>query len=260
MGQEETRYDRTTLGPGAIAWVYEYRNRAHKTMSGLATGLELGLQLRGAWEQSGSRAGRRLYEPGSLHVISPAESYDLAFRAPDPQSGLQVGFIVYPDEVALVGEDEDVAFVRAPAPTPALVALCRAFAASEARPEEARAEVLRFVTANVTVSPVCPLVRAKRTIDKTFASALYVKHLAEVAGLSSGVSFSRKFAKRFGITPVAYRRALRLNEAARLTWARPDLSVAAIAELVGFDDEPHFHRAFRAFHGTTPAAYGRRAR
>jgi AraC-like DNA-binding protein len=84
--------------------------------------------------------------------------------------------------------------------------------------------------------------------------------MAEVAGLSSGVSFSRKFAKRFGITPVAYRRALRLNEAARLTWARPDLSVAAIAELVGFDDEPHFHRAFRAFHGTTPAAYGRRAR
>jgi AraC-like DNA-binding protein len=230
----------------------------------MATGLELGVQLRGEWFHHGSRTGAHVYGPGTVHVISPSEEYDLRVAASRHETGLQVGFIVYPNEIpALAGGDRDVVFTRRPAIDRRLLELCRAYADANERgaplpDEQIRAELLRWVGANIEAVEPDPLVRAKREIDRTYASPLYVEHFAAIAGVASPILFSRRFTRRFGMTPVTYRNKLRLNEAARLTWTRPDLRVAEIGALVGFDDERYFHRAFFAAHGTSPAQYGRR--
>jgi AraC-like DNA-binding protein len=52
---------------------------------------------------------------------------------------------------------------------------------------------------------------------------------------------------------------MRLNEAVRLSWSRPELSIRAIADKVGFDDLSYFHRVFMQEFGMTPAQIGRRA-
>jgi len=49
------------LGEGVLGWVYEYSNlKAVHKGDALATGLELGVQLRGDWTQAGSRTGFEL--------------------------------------------------------------------------------------------------------------------------------------------------------------------------------------------------------
>lgn len=256
----QNRYDRAVLGEGVLAWVYEYGNleTIHKR-NALATGLELGVQLRGDWRHAGSRTGSAVYGPGTVHVISPAEKYDLSCRATRHETGLQVGFIVYPDEAPGIAPSEgDVVFAPRAALDRRFFDFCRAFSEEPMPVAQARDEVLRWVRANLEVVPADPLVVAKRAIDRSFAQPLYLKHLAEIAGMKSSDVFSRKFAARFGITPIAYRIKLRLNEAARLSWARPDLAIAEIAAMVGFEDESYFHKAFVAEHGMTPAQYGRR--
>lgn len=260
MSATQNRYDRVVLGEGVLGWVYEYSNlKAVHKGDALSTGLELGVQLRGDWAQAGSRTGSRVYTPGTAHVLSPAERYELSCKASRHETGLQVGFIAYPDELdGFASPDEDVVFREGASPDGRFLDFCRAFAEEALPVAQARDEVLRWVRANVEVVPSDPLVVAKRAIDRSFAQPLYLKHLAETAGIRSSVVFSRRFAARFGVTPIAYRVKLRLNEAARLTWARPDLSIAEIAALVGFEDESYFHRAFVAAHGVTPTQYGRR--
>ncbi len=259
------RYDRLEHGAGALGWVYEYGNTEPiDKLDAMATGLELGVQLRGDWVHRGSRTGTHVYGPGTVHVISPSERYDLRCAATRYETGLQVGFIVYPNEVpALASGDRDLVFKPRPAIDKRLLELCLAYADANARAtplpdEQVRAELLRWVAANIEAVEPDPLIRAKREIDRTYAAPLYVEHFAAIAGVASPVVFSRRFTRRFGMPPVTYRNKLRLNEAARLTWARPDLTVAEIGAHVGFDDERYFHRAFLAAHGTSPAQYGRR--
>jgi AraC-like DNA-binding protein len=259
-----TRYDRFALGTGVLGWVYEYFKEQPLTRpDAMATGLEIGVQLRGEWLHAGARTGRGLFGPGTVHVISPAERYSIVCRARRGESVQQVGFIVYPDEVSgFCPEGAELSFVRRPALDRPLFDLCRALedGAARGRPcgaAEARAEVLRWVRENVELSLPDPLVRAKKEIDRSFVAPLYLHHLADEAGMDS-IQFSRRFARRFGLPPIAYRLRLRLNEAARLTWARPELSVRAIQEAVGFEDSAYFHRAFLKEFGATPAVYGGR--
>lgn len=261
----QNRYDRTEFGGGMLGWVYEYRNAGViRKVGALATGLEFAVQLRGTWVHGGARTGSRLYEPRMVHVISPAESYEYEFRAPWHESGLQVGFIVYPDEIdGFASIDSDVVFQPRVAIDARFLDFCRVYQVEHDRgnplpAHQSRSEILRWARASVDFVSPDPMLCAKREIDRTFAQPLYVKHLAEIARVKSSVVFSRKFARRFGITPVAYRIKLRLNQAARLSWTRPDLSISAISKLVGFDDESYFHRAFVASHGLSPAQYGRR--
>lgn len=75
-GRAHNRYDRAVVGGGVVGWVYEYRNTDPIHKRGVATGLELGVQLRGDWLHRGRRTDARLYGPGTVHVISPAETYE----------------------------------------------------------------------------------------------------------------------------------------------------------------------------------------
>ncbi|MFO0576412.1 MAG: helix-turn-helix domain-containing protein [Polyangia bacterium] len=277
----QNRYTRLMLAPGLVGWIYEYRNRETLHKNGaVATGLELGVQLRGEWRHRGSLTPERLYGPGAIHTISPSETYDLSFSATG-EVGVQVGFILYPDEVGeyarLPGE---LRFAPGAATEdPRFLALCRELhhllepesagppAADLTLPlplplplpliDQVQGEVRRFIERSCELLPHDPLLLAKRELERNLAQPLYLHHLAEVAGMHP-TTFSRRFAQRIGLTPIRYRLLLRLNEAARLTWARADLSIPAIASAVGFDDPVYFYRAFKQQFGMTPAQYGRR--
>jgi len=95
-----------------------------------------------------------------------------------------------------------------------------------------------------------------RNLDPaTPAEAVSLDSLAGVAELSK-FHFLRQFSSVVGITPGAYLRTLRLNQAARLlrNSGRPIVDVALA---VGFSDHPSFSRAFGRHMGLTPTAYRR---
>ena len=99
--------------------------------------------------------------------------------------------------------------------------------------------------------------RAVDRVMRDYAAPLTVAGLAAEAGL--GVrQFERRFAQAAGQPPRRFLIAVRLA-AARERLATTDAAVEAIAAAVGFADATHLARAFRAAHGTTPAAW-RRAR
>ena len=66
--------------------------------------------------------------------------------------------------------------------------------------------------------------------------------------------FCRIFKKATGITPHQYVMKARLDRAQELLGAS-DLSIAAIAELLGFTSQSHFTRAFRQYAGQTPSGW-----
>lgn len=78
-------------------------------------------------------------------------------------------------------------------------------------------------------------------IERSPQRELYVVHYAELARMHPE-TFTRKFKRRYGTTPIHYRLECRLNEAALLTWSRPELSVDEIGERVGFNDRAFFYR------------------
>lgn len=66
----------------------------------------------------------------------------------------------------------------------------------------------------------------------------------------------REFKRRFGCSPVAYLRMLRLEWAAQQIRGTAD-PIAEIALAAGFCDQSHFTRAFARFSGRPPASYRR---
>lgn len=260
------RYDRQTFGPGLEGWLYEYTNREPLTRTGgVASGLEIGVQLRGGWTHKGSRSGKRLYEAGTIHKISVGEFYDVSFQA-RAEKGVQVGFIFYPEEVAAYRQlDGQLCFAPGAALTdPGFLSFCNDLRqeVDGGRPvsqSQVFSEVDRFIQANCQLLPTDPILAAKRELDRHFARPLYLAQLAEVAGMHP-TTFARSFARRFGRTPINYRLNMRITMAGRLTWSRPELGIPAIAHEVGFEDLAFFHRAFRKTFGMTPAVFGRRSR
>ena len=92
-------------------------------------------------------------------------------------------------------------------------------------------------------------------LDAGFRDPLDVGHLAAASGRSRE-HVHRRFRQAFGISPGAYVRARRLDQAARLL-AGDTLSIAAVAAECGFTDQSHLTRLFHARFGVTPAGYRR---
>ena len=90
-------------------------------------------------------------------------------------------------------------------------------------------------------------------LDAGFRDPLDVGHLAAASGRSRE-HVQRGFRRAFGISPGAYVRARRLDQAARLL-AGDARSIAAVAAECGFTDQSHLTRLFRARFGVTPARY-----
>lgn len=82
-------------------------------------------------------------------------------------------------------------------------------------------------------------------------------HSLEAMSADAGLTpshFCRVFKKATGITPHQYVMKARLDRAQELLGSS-ELSIAAIAELLGFTSQSHFTRAFRQYAGQTPSGW-----
>lgn len=93
---------------------------------------------------------------------------------------------------------------------------------------------------------------------RTFLESRYteLESIAEAARAChvSPEYFSRLFRKHTGTTAERYLKKLRLNQAMRLL-QQSGFSVKEIALRVGFKDQFHFSKAFKAAHGLSPSAF-----
>ncbi len=85
-------------------------------------------------------------------------------------------------------------------------------------------------------------------------AGISVQALASAAGMSAS-RFIRHFKGATGVTPGAYRLNLRINGARRLLAQGEGLANAA--HRMGFADQAHMQRAFKAYHSLTPGSYAR---
>ncbi len=97
---------------------------------------------------------------------------------------------------------------------------------------------------------------AQLWIASNYAGRGPVAGMAARAGLA-GRSFSRRFRKATGLSPIEYVQALRIEEAKQLL-ERSGLGVDMVAAEVGYEDPVHFRRVFRRLVGETPGRYRRR--
>lgn len=97
-----------------------------------------------------------------------------------------------------------------------------------------------------------PVAKARALIDGRFADDLSLDDLARAAGLPRHLLI-RAFRKETGATPHSYLVNRRVLEARSLL--RAGISPAETALAVGFFDQSHLTRAFKARHGVTPGAY-----
>lgn len=102
------------------------------------------------------------------------------------------------------------------------------------------------------------LSHAISTIEARFAEDLSIGELAEESGLSSS-QFNARFRELLRMSPTAYLQKMRVEAAQRLL-AQSDQSIADIGHQVGFYDQSHFTKRFRAITGVTPLAYRKRFR
>ncbi len=99
------------------------------------------------------------------------------------------------------------------------------------------------------LGPVLAAVHADPAAPWTLESLAALAHLSRSA-------FAEKFTAVVGEPPAAYVTGWRLDLAGRLL-REPGASVAGVAQRVGYDSVPGFHRAFTRRHGTTPGEWRR---
>jgi AraC-like DNA-binding protein len=99
------------------------------------------------------------------------------------------------------------------------------------------------------VNRVAALIVADRSITK-------VDHVVERTGLGKR-TLQRLFSEYVGVSPKWLIQRYRLHEAADRLANDPDVTQAALALELGYFDQAHFVRDFRAIVGRPPAAYAR---
>jgi AraC family transcriptional regulator len=107
-------------------------------------------------------------------------------------------------------------------------------------------------TASVDVAAIR---RAMAYIEDNPDRAISLQELAGAAGLSR-FHFSRVFKHHLGLSPARYVERARIEQAKALI-VSAGMSLAHIAQAVGFADQSHFSRRFRFHEGRTPARFAR---
>lgn len=90
-------------------------------------------------------------------------------------------------------------------------------------------------------------------IDENYKEKIYIDDLAEKLMVSPDY-FTRMFKESIGKTPIDYINGLRINRALELL-ENPRLSVAAVAEEIGFCNPNYFHKIFKQYMDVSPIAY-----
>ncbi len=95
-----------------------------------------------------------------------------------------------------------------------------------------------------------PLICAISLIESSYAENLSVAELASRVHVSES-HLHHLFRSELGQSPIAYRNEIRISHASQLL-ASTELTVAEIAEKVGFSTPTHFRSVFKSLTGTTP--------
>lgn len=96
--------------------------------------------------------------------------------------------------------------------------------------------------------------RVRDCIGDHFDRHIALRELAAIAGLSR-FHLVRAFAERFGAPPHTYQNLMRVGRSRALL--RAGATIAEVTAAVGFADQSHFARRFRAVVGVTPGTYAR---
>jgi transcriptional regulator GlxA family with amidase domain len=106
----------------------------------------------------------------------------------------------------------------------------------------------------------------RRGLEGVFALAAASYHgpltldkLAAAAGMPS-TTLTRRFHRRFGISPMRWLWSFRVLLAAELIAAAPAAPLAEVAERCGFVSPAHFSRRFRELFGESPSKFRQAAR
>lgn len=90
-------------------------------------------------------------------------------------------------------------------------------------------------------------------LQDNYAKPVKMEQLAEKFGMSSR-NLHRRFRSALNITPLAYLQEIRINHAKDLL-KTSNLSIAEIADKIGYQDSSFFSRLFKQHLATTPMAY-----
>lgn len=90
-------------------------------------------------------------------------------------------------------------------------------------------------------------------LDKLLPNTVNITQLAESLGVSR-ITLFRAFRATFGMTPIEYLAAQRMQTACRLL-RNPAISLKEVARASGFGDQKYFYRSFKRVTGQTPTAY-----
>ena len=131
---------------------------------------------------------------------------------------------------------------------------------AEPDPERCAALAAAFLTPRLPPLPA-PLVQLRDLVERLAQDPglTRVEQVAQLAGMAPR-SLQRRFREAVGVSPKWVVQRYRLHEAAeRLTRAdAPDMAQLALE--LGYFDQPHFIRDFKAVVGRSPGAYAAQAR
>ena len=95
-------------------------------------------------------------------------------------------------------------------------------------------------------------------LEGNYTETVSMEAMAELAGLSA-THFNRQFLATFGRSPTQFVHSLRI-EKGRQMLAQTDRGIGVIALELGYHDQSHFTRKFKAITGLTPRVYRKRFR
>lgn len=98
-----------------------------------------------------------------------------------------------------------------------------------------------------------------RFIETNYRDPLSVEDLARQCGVTPQ-HLSRMFRSVFGVTPMGYLTTYRISKAKEFLLADPHLTVAEVAEAVGFASLSYFSTVFRRYEKMTPTEFRRLSR
>ena len=121
-----------------------------------------------------------------------------------------------------------------------------------------RFETHSFVQGQVGAHPDEAIWQAQDWLAGHIAEPVNLAQMAERAGLSVR-SFTRRFKRALGVSPIQYLVGIRMRNACDLLRST-DLSIGEIAPRCGYPDVSHFSRIFAQHCGAAPSLWRRRTR
>lgn len=113
----------------------------------------------------------------------------------------------------------------------------------------------RAAQSRISALPRWQLRRVEEYVEGNLERAIRIADLARLCGYSAG-HFHRAFRQTCGMTPLEFVNQRRVQRAVGILQAQPGLTVAELAERVGYSSPNHFARLFRRLVGVGPARYG----